>query len=65
LRAGGKLADRRSFPSEKRARALGVFMLGLPLGLLLAFSIVGALAQNYGWRVRSISPRSRASSWQR
>jgi MFS family permease len=32
------------FPSEKRARALGVFMLGLPLGLLLAFSIVGALA---------------------
>src|SRR3984893_1327588 len=39
------------FPSEKRARALGVFMLGLPLGLLLAFSIVGVLAQNYGWRV--------------
>src|SRR6202790_1253087 len=30
------------FPSEKRAR---------PLGLLLAFSLVGALAQNYGWRV--------------
>src|SRR5467141_3260137 len=39
------------FPSEKRARALGIFMLGLPLGLLLAFSIVGALAQDYGWRV--------------
>src|SRR5260370_22121736 len=39
------------FPSEKRARALGIFMLGLPLGLLLAFSIVGALAQNYAWRV--------------
>jgi predicted MFS family arabinose efflux permease len=39
------------FPSEKRARALGIFMLGLPLGLLLAFSIVGALAQNYGWRM--------------
>jgi predicted MFS family arabinose efflux permease len=39
------------FPSEKRARALGIFMLGLPLGLLLAFSIVGVLAQNYGWRV--------------
>jgi predicted MFS family arabinose efflux permease len=39
------------FPSEKRARALGIFMLGLPLGLLLAFSLVGALAQNYGWRV--------------
>src|SRR5260370_21479434 len=37
--------------SEKRARALGIFMLGLPLGLLLAFSIVGVLAQNYGWRV--------------
>ena len=39
------------FPSDKRARALGIFMLGLPLGLLLSYSIVGALAQNYGWRV--------------
>jgi len=39
------------FPPEKRARAIGIFMLGLPLGLLLSFSIVGALAQAYGWRV--------------
>jgi predicted MFS family arabinose efflux permease len=38
------------YPSEKRARALGLFMLGLPLGTLAAFAIGGWLAQNYGWR---------------
>lgn len=39
------------FPSEKRARALGIFMLGLPLGLLLCYLLVGVIAQKYGWRV--------------
>lgn len=39
------------FPSEKRARALGVFMLGLPLGLMAAFFGGGALVKAYaGWR---------------
>ena len=39
------------FPSEKRARAMGVFMLGLPLGLLLAFFTLGAMTQAFGsWR---------------
>ena len=39
------------FPSEKRARALGVFMLGLPLGLMAAFFGGGALVRHYqGWR---------------
>jgi len=42
------------FPSEKRARALGVFMLACAR-TVAAFSIVGVLAQNYGWRCRSIS----------
>ena len=39
------------YPSKKRARALGLFMLGLPLGSLACFALVGWLAQNYGWRV--------------
>lgn len=39
------------FPSNKRSRAIGVFALGLPLGLTLAFFTVGALAQLFGsWR---------------
>ncbi|MCU0684571.1 MAG: MFS transporter [Polyangiaceae bacterium] len=38
------------YPSKQRARALGIFMLGLPLGSLLCFSLVGQLAQTYGWR---------------
>jgi len=39
------------YPSQKRARALGLFMLGLPLGSLACFALVGWLAQKYGWRV--------------
>lgn len=39
------------FPPERRARAMGLFMLGLPLGLLLAFFTVGSIAQYFGsWR---------------
>lgn len=39
------------FPAEKRARAMGIFMLGLPLGLLLAFFTVGAIAEAFdSWR---------------
>lgn len=39
------------FPSSKRARATGIFMLGLPLGLLLAFFTVGAMVEYFGsWR---------------
>lgn len=39
------------YPSKQRARALGIFMLGLPLGSLACYAIVGRLAQDYGWRV--------------
>ncbi len=39
------------YPSKQRARALGLFMLGLPLGSLACLFIVGNLAQQYGWRV--------------
>ncbi|WP_175252824.1 MFS transporter [Pseudomonas sp. BMW13] len=39
------------FPAHKRARAMGIFMLGLPLGLLLAFFSIGAMVQAFGsWR---------------
>ena len=39
------------YPSKKRARALGLFMLGLPIGSLACFALVGWMAQKYGWRV--------------
>jgi MFS family permease len=39
------------FAPNRRARALGVFSLGLPLGLILAFFTVGALARYFeSWR---------------
>jgi MFS family permease len=38
------------FPSEKRAKAMSVFMLGLPVGLALSFAVSGAVAKTYGWR---------------
>ena len=38
------------FPSEKRAKAMSVFMLGLPVGLALSFAVSGAVAKIYGWR---------------
>lgn len=39
------------FPAEKRARATGIFMLGLPLGLVLAFFSTGAIVAAFdSWR---------------
>lgn len=39
------------FPSEKRSRAVGIFMLGLPLGLITAFFTTGAIVNAFGsWR---------------
>ena len=39
------------FPAHKRARAMGIFMLGLPLGLLLAFFTIGSLVEAFdSWR---------------
>ena len=39
------------FPAHKRARAMGIFMLGLPLGLLLAYFSVGAMVAAFdSWR---------------
>lgn len=39
------------FPREQRARALGVFMLGLPLGLCLAYLLSGLVGARWGWRM--------------
>lgn len=39
------------YPPNRRARAVGVFQLGLPLGLVVAYFGVGAVAEAFGsWR---------------
>ncbi|BAT59703.1 hexuronate transporter [Variibacter gotjawalensis] len=39
------------FPANKRSRAMGIYMLGLPLGLLLCFFSVGAIVKYFdSWR---------------
>jgi MFS family permease len=37
-------------PPARRARALSIFMLGLPVGVALSFAVSGTIAQSYGWR---------------
>ena len=39
------------YPAEKRSSAIGLYKVGVPLGIFLASVIVGLLATNYGWRV--------------
>ncbi|MES2684468.1 MAG: MFS transporter [Pseudomonadota bacterium] len=39
------------YPSERRSRPIGIFMLGLPLGTVTAFALGGWLVQEFGWRV--------------
>lgn len=39
------------YPPERRARAMAVFMLGLPLGLFAAYMLAGIIGQKWGWRV--------------
>ena len=39
------------YPTHRRARAMSVFMLGLPIGLGLSAGVGGWLAQTYGWRM--------------
>ena len=39
------------YPAKRRARAMGLFMLGLPLGTLAAFWSIGAMVEYFGnWR---------------
>src|SRR5438270_3381925 len=37
-------------PAERRARAMSVFMLGLPLGLALSFFVSATIAEHRGWQ---------------
>ncbi len=39
------------FPPERRATALGIFSLGVPLGILVGFLAGGWLDQTLGWRL--------------
>lgn len=43
------------FPKEKRAKALGIIALGLPLGAGLSFVLGGWLLQTYGWRTTFVA----------
>jgi predicted MFS family arabinose efflux permease len=43
------------FPPHKRARALGLFMLGVPLGGALSYFFSGAIAHSYGWRTAMVT----------
>ena len=38
------------FPASRRAKALSVFMIGLPLGIALSFLGSSLLEQRFGWR---------------
>lgn len=38
------------YPPERRARAMAVFMLGLPLGLFAAYMLSGIIGEAWGWR---------------
>jgi MFS family permease len=39
------------YPAAQRARALSIFMLGLPLGNFLGTFVSGQVASRYGWRM--------------
>jgi len=38
------------FPARRRALAISLFMMGLPIGLFLSYRISGIISQAYGWR---------------
>ena len=42
------------FPPERRARALGLFMLGVPLGGALSYFFSGPIANLFGWRTAMV-----------
>ena len=43
------------FPVETRGTAMGIFALGVNLGLLIAYLIGGWLSEFYGWRITFIA----------
>ena len=49
------------FPPHQRARALSIFMLGLPLGIFFSNWLSGAVVQSRGWRAAFLWPAYRVS----
>jgi MFS family permease len=43
------------FPASRRARAISIFMLGLPIGIFLSNLLSGIIAKAYGWRLTFFS----------
>jgi len=43
------------FPSKYRAKALAIYSIGTPIGLMIGFIAAGWIAENYGWRVAFLS----------
>jgi predicted MFS family arabinose efflux permease len=39
------------YPANRRARAISIFMLGLPIGTFLSNLLTGIIAKAYGWHV--------------
>jgi len=42
------------YPPERRATALGVYSLGIPIGMLIGFFVGGWMNEFFGWRVALI-----------
>lgn len=42
------------FPPERRARALAIFMFGVPLGGALCYGFSGAIGEAWGWRAAMV-----------
>lgn len=38
------------FPAARRAKAMAVFMMGLPIGIAVSYAVSGSVAHSYGWR---------------
>lgn len=38
------------FPPERRSSAIGIYKIGVPLGILMASALVGWIASAHGWR---------------
>ena len=43
------------FPKEERSRAISIYMMGVPLGILVGFLVGGWINQLYGWRMAFIA----------
>ncbi|MEO8127936.1 MAG: MFS transporter [Bryobacteraceae bacterium] len=43
------------FPADKRSRALGLFMLGVPIGGALSYFFSSSIAHAFGWRTAMVT----------